>query len=434
MTGGMSCHSSTSIRLSPTPVLNSISEVKVVFYVGVDWAENHHMVCVMDEGGSVLFHKKIPDSPQGLAWLHDTIATLDVEPSDVAIGIETDHGLFVQALAATGYQVFPINPFMISRYRQRYSTSGKKSDPGDSKILADAVRTDRHNHHPLASNSKVLEALQLLTRAHQLLIQDRVRDTNRLRNQLRNYYPAALLAFNDLDAPDTLELLNRAATPAQGARLSLNQIAAALRRANRRNVDVRAAAIQAALRTPQLQQQPVIAESSAKLVRATVRILAALNREIADLEAQITELYQAHPAAEIYKSFPGIGKTLGPRMLAEMGDSPNRYQHSKARKAYAGTAPVTRASGLQRFVHRRTAVNHWLLDACFAAAECSLKASPGARHYYQLLRTTRGKSHNQAVRAIANHFVGCLHGCLRYGTLYDESIAWQHHIAADQAA
>ena len=146
------------------------------------------------------------------------------------IGIETDRGLWVGALTAAGYQVYAINPLAVAHYRDRHHVSGAKSDASDAKLLADLVRTDRHNHRPIAGDSPEAEAIKVLARAHQNLIWTRTRHTNRLRSALRDYYPAALVAFEDLAHGDALGLLGRAPSPEQGAHLSLTAIQSALKR------------------------------------------------------------------------------------------------------------------------------------------------------------------------------------------------------------
>ena len=135
----------------------------------------------------------------------------------MVVGIETDRGLWVTALVAAGYQVWAINPMAAARYRDRHHVSGAKSDASDAKLLADLVRTDRHNHRPVAGDSPDAEAIKVLARAHQSLIWARTRHANMLRSALREYYPAALEAFEDLTDRDALAVLGRAPTPAQGA-------------------------------------------------------------------------------------------------------------------------------------------------------------------------------------------------------------------------
>ena len=393
-------------------------------FVGLDWAEAHHDVYLMDEAGERLGKRRVPDGVEGFRQIHELIAAQAEQPEQVMVGIETDRGLLVGALVAAGYQVYAINPLSASRYRERHVTSRAKSDPGDAKVLADLVRTDRHNHRQVAGDSDLAEAVKVLARAHQDLVWSRQRFQNRLRNTLREFYPAALQAFSDLDSGDALAVLERAPTPAEGRRLSLAKIISALRRGGReRNVEARAAEIQSALRSEQLQAPARVVSAYGVVVKSTVQVLAQMNRELARLESELSQSFEEHPDAEIYRSLPGLGLVLSARALAEFGDDPNRFDHPKSRKAYAGTAPITKASGLRLVVLARVARNRHLADACYLWAFASLTRSAGARRYYDTLRG-RGQTHHQALRALANRWVGILHGCLRYRALYSEPVAW----------
>ena len=321
-----------------------------MIFVGVDWAEAHHDVHVEDAEGRRLAGGRLPEGVEGIARFHELVGAHAEEPGEVVIGIETDRGLFVGALVASGYLVYAVNPMSTSRYRDRHSSSGAKSDPGDAKVLADMVRTDRHNHRQVAGDSEAVEAVKVLARAHQSMIWSRGRQTNALRSTLREFYPAALLAFDDLSSADATEVLKIAPTPALGRTLSSSKIATALRRG---------------------------------------------------------------------------GRQLGARVLGEFGDDPNRYATTKSRKNYAGTSPITRASGTKRVVLARYARNMRLADAIYMWAFASLTASPGARGFYDAHRAA-GDTHHAALRALGNRLVGILHGCLANGSFYDEHTAWGH--------
>jgi transposase len=268
----------------------------VLVFVGDDWSEEHHDVHVMDEAGTRLAARRFPEGAVGIGGLHALIAEHATDPGQVVVGIETDRGLWAGALSAAGYQVFAINPLAAARYRERHQLSGAKSDPGDAKVLADLVRTDRHNHRPVAGDSTGVEAVKILARAHQNLIWSRTRQTNSLRSALREYYPAALVAFEDLHDRDALSVLGRAPHPDQGARLSLSAIRAALKRGGRqRNLDAQAGAIQGALRSGQLAAPAPIAAAFAATTLAGISIIAELNRQITDLEATLAQHFETHP-------------------------------------------------------------------------------------------------------------------------------------------
>src|SRR6266851_872129 len=382
----------------------------------------------MDAMGQVLARKRLPEGVAGMARLHELIGQQlgDAEDAEVVIGIETDRGPWVAALVAAGYVVYAVNPLQASRYRERHGVSGAKSDRGDAHMLTDMVRTDSHQLRSVAGDSPDAGAVKVVARAHKTLIWERTRQVQRLRHQLREYFPAALDAFADLDAPDALELLGKAPDPARAAKLTRAQVSAALKRARRRDITGKATAIIAALRSPQLGQPPAVTAAYAVTVRSLIAVITTLNEQVTTLQGQVEADFGRHPDAEIYLSQPGLGHILGARVLGEFGDHPDRYISGKARKNYAATSPITRASGKKKVVAARFIRNDRLTDALMAQAFAALGASPGARALYDAERAS-GTEHNAALRKLASRLVGILHGCLKTRTLYDEATAWSHH-------
>jgi hypothetical protein len=292
-------------------------------------------------------------------------------------------------------------------------------------MLADLVRTDSRQLRPAAGDSPEAEGIKVVARTHKTLIWERTRAVQRLRHQLREYFPAALEAFDDLDAPDTLELPGKAPAPARAAKLTRAQVSAALKRARRRNIPDKATAILAALRSEQPGQPEALTAACAATVRSLIAVIATLNEQVKILQGQVEEHFGRHPDAEVCLSQPGMGKILGARVLAEFGDDPSRYRDGKARRNYAAASPVTRASGKKKIVAARFVRNDRLVDALNSQAFAALNASPGARAFYDELRA-REIEHNDALRRLANRLAGILHGCLKTGTLYDEATARGH--------
>jgi transposase len=399
-----------------------------MIYLGIDWAEDHHDLCLLDEAGERLAAARVPDGVEGLRRLHELVAPQADSADLVVVGIETDRGLLVQGLVASGYAVYAVNPYAVSRYRDRHTTSGGKSDRGDAKILADLVRTDRHNHRQIAGDSDLAEAVKVLARAQQNLLWARQRHVNQLRSALREFYPAMLEAFGtDLASRDALVVLGLAPTPQEGSRLTRARIRTALARAGRqRNLDATSIAIHTALASQQLLPPARLSAAYGLTVRASVALLRQFNVEIDQLEAELVASFEGHPDAEILCSLPGLGSVLGARVLAEFGDDPTRYKDARSRRCYAGTAPITRASGTRTVVLARTARNRRMAQACYLWAFSALRPSPGARAFYDRQRA-KGKTHHQALRTLANRLVGVLHGCLISGQRYDEQVAWPTH-------
>jgi transposase len=332
---------------------------------------------------------------------------------------------WVAALIAAGYTVFAVNPLQASRYRGRHGVSGAKSDGGDAHMLADVVRTDAHQLRPAAGDSPAAEAVKVLARTHKTLIWQRAAVVLRLRAQLREYFPAAVAAFEDLDAPDVLELLGKAPDPARAAKLTRAQISAVLKHAGRYKIADRTEAILAALRGPQLGQPPALTAAYAATARSLIAVITTLNKQVSSLQGQVEAHFGQHPDAEIYLSQPGLGPITGARVLGEFGDDPRRYASGKARRNYAGTSPITRASGKRKIVAARYVRNDRLIDALMIQAFAALRASHGARAFYDTQRA-KGIEHNDALRRLASRLVGILHGCLKTRTCYDETTAWGH--------
>jgi transposase len=255
-----------------------------LIFIGNDWSESHHDVEVQDERGQVLVRRRLEEGVAGVTALHELLGELADDPAEVVIGIETDRGLWVSALLGAGYEIYAVNPKAVARYRERYGGgSGKKSDTGDAHVLCDLVRLDRHNHRPVAGDSEGAEAIKVLARAHQRLIWARRRQLNALRAMLREYYPAALLAFGeDLGHHDALVVLEAAPTPAKGAALTRGRLSALLRRGGRqRYVDRRAGEIHEALRSRQLFPPDTLAAAYGAAVVSATKVIGEMNRQLA---------------------------------------------------------------------------------------------------------------------------------------------------------
>ena len=398
-----------------------------MIFVGIDWSEAHHDACVLDEQGTVLAKGRVSDDVSGVGRLHAMLADHAEDPAEVVVGIETDRGLLVASLVEAGYHVYAINPLAASRYRDRHAVSRAKSDPGDAKVLADLVRTDRRNHREVAGDSELAAAVKVLARAHQNLIWSRQRQVNALRNTLREFYPGALRAFTtaQLATTEACSVLAMAPTPTWAReKLTLARVRRSLAASGRkRNLDRRAEQILNALQAPELSAPRLVEQAYGDVVGSLVVVIDGLTHQIAKLEADLAERFEGLPDAEIITSLPGLSFVLGARVLAEFGDDPTRYDDARARRRYAGTAPITRASGTRRVVLARVARNRRLSDACYLWAFSSISASAGARRYYDAHRA-RGKTHHQALRALANRWVGILHGCVAGRELYREEVAW----------
>jgi transposase len=408
-------------------------------YCGIDWAEDHHDICLVDRDGQLLARRRITDDAAGLAQLLGLLAEHgDSAQELIPVAIETPRGLLVACLRATGRKVYPVNPMAVARYRDRHSVAGRKSDHGDSLVLANVLRTDMHAHRPLPADSELAQAIAVLARAQQDAVWDRTTAHNRLRSHLREYFPGFLGAFaqarGGILRPEARVVLAAAPTPAAAAALTLPQLRGLLKKAGRsRGLDAEATRLREAFRAEQMRQLPLVEQAMGQQALALLGQLDAACAAADDLEHAVTESFNQHPDAGIITSFPGLGALTGARVLAEIGDDRSRFQDAKGLKAYAGAAPITRASGKTRSVTRRKVKNNRLNAAGYTWAFSALTASPGARAHYDR-RKDAGDRHAAAQRNLFGRLLGCLHKCLTTGQHYDEATAFPASTSLPTAA
>jgi transposase len=398
-------------------------------YCGIDWAEHHHDVALVDATGTLLTKRRITDDADGYRVLLELLAEYgDTPQAPIPVAIETSHGLLVAALRTGKRRIYAVNPLSAARYRDRHGVSRKKSDPGDALVLANILRTDINAHRPLPADSDLARAITVLARAQQDAVWHRQQLVNQVRSLLKTFYPAALDAFlgkqSGLARPEARAVLAAAPTPARAAKLSVTQLQAALRRAGRvRGIEAEAQRLREIFRGNYARQPQVIENAMGRQLAALIVQLDASCRAADELAEAVEESFLQHPDAEILLSFPGLGVQLGARVLAEIGDDRDRFTNARALKAYAGSAPITRSSGKKRFVGRRFIKNDRLIAAGFLWAFAALTASSGAAAHYRRRRET-GDWHAQAQRHLFNRLLGQLYHCLQTRQLFDEQRAF----------
>jgi transposase len=407
-------------------------------YCGIDWAEDHHDIALVNRDGQLVARRRISDDAAGLAQLPALLAEHGDSPEGpVPVAIETPRGLLVACLRATGRQIYPVNPMAVARYRDRHSVAGRKSGHGDAVVLANVLRTDLHAHRPLPAGTELAQAIAVLARAQQDAVWDRTQAHNKLRSHLRGYFPGFLAAFParaGLTRPEARIILAAAPTPAAAARLTSTQLRALLKKAGRsRGLDTEAARLRDAFRAEQMRQLPLAEDAMGRQALALLRQLDAACASADDLEQATTESFNQHPDAGIITSFPGLGALTGARVLAEIGDDRSRFQDAKGLKAYAGAAPITRASGKSKSVTRRHVKNNRLAAVGYTWSFSALTASPGARAHYDHRRHA-GDRHAAAQRNLSGRMLGCLHHCLITGQHYDEATAFPARTTLPKAA
>lgn len=397
---------------------------------GIDWAEDHHDIALVDADGRLVAKRRIPESVAGFTELTAMLADAGDDPEDpIPVAIETPRGLLVAVLRATGRPIYPINPMSVARYRERTSMSGKKSDHADAVTLANILRTDVDRHRRLPADTELAQSITVLARAHQDATWRRTRAGNELRSLLREYFPGFLHAFAErpggITAPEARTVLAIAPTPAKAARLSKPQIEAALRRAGRqRGLTTLAATIQHQLRLPQLRHPAPVEDAFG--IQA-VALLTSLDAECVNLDrlGQATATaFAQHPDHRIITSFVGLADLTGARLLAEIGDDRTRFADPRALKAFAGSAPVTKASGRSIRITHRHVKNNRLAAVGFVWAFVAVGREGPTRDHY-LARRERGDRHPAALRHLYNRMLGQLYHCLQTGQTYDPIKAYR---------
>ncbi|MER6305349.1 IS110 family transposase [Streptomyces sp. NPDC001657] len=406
-----------------------------MIYCGIDWAERTHDVALVDDSGQLLAKRHITDDAAGYRMLLDLLAEYgDTGENPIPVAIETSRGLLVAVLRTGKRQVFAINPMAAARYRDRHSVSRKKSDPGDALVLANVLRTDMRAHRALPNDSDLARAVAVLARAQQDSTWNRQQISNQLRSLLREYYPAALAAFepwkNGLCRPEAREILKAAPTPTRAARLTRTQLQAALKRAGRkRGIETEAERFRQVFRADWAHQPALVEDALGKQMLALLVQLEAACTAADDLAKAIEEAFPQHPDADIILSFPGLGVQLGARVLAEIGDDRTRFADARGLKAYAGSSPITRASGKKSSITRRWVKNDRLNHVGYLWAFSAITASPGAKAHYRRRRDDHGDWHAAAQRNLFNRMLGQLYHCLQNRRMFEEDTAFPTELA-----
>jgi len=390
-----------------------------MIHVGIDWASDHHDIVTVDERGCRNTGFRVSQDAEGIATLRERLRALAVEAGGkehLAIGIETSHLLLVDVLLNDGYKVYPLNPKAVSRYRDRYAVSGAKSDDFDAELIAQALRTDRDRFRPLVPDSDLVRELRILVSDQRRFIRTRTLFSNQLRAALRDYFPTALTLFEDLDSPTALAFLKAHPRPAKIPAKQLERLLAKNRHPSPKD---RAQTIAAALAGPAIPVDEFAIRAKARATVTLVNQLQILNEQLQGYQREIEELFERHPDADIFKSFPGAGPSNGPRLLAEIGDNRDRYTDADGLQGEAGTSPVTKASGKSHFVQMRRACRRSFRDAMYQFAFCSMKKSGWARAFYDTQRA-RGHNHAAALRSLGDKWLKIIHRVWKDRVTYDE--------------
>jgi transposase len=380
-----------------------------VFYAGIDWADDHHDVVIIDEAANTRGSLRVAHSVSGLSQLNSFLKEMTPDPALLACIIETSQGLLIAALLEAGWAVYPVNPKTVDRKR---GAAGAKTDKIDAYLLAKTGRSDLADLRQLKPDSAVVQELKELTRDQDNLIEMQTRLVNQLTACLKAYYPAALELFTKLHQRSTLLFLQSYPTPDQAHSASLEELTMILKTAGHKRAAEYAPRIYQRLHQPHLHSNAVTTRTKSRLMLALVAQLLPLVEEIAAYDKEVESLFLSHTDSEMWASLPGAGKRLAPRLLAEIGDDRSRYEQPTNLQAVAGTSPVLFESGNYSKARRRLACIKPLRNALYQFAWQSTRQEEWAEEYYRRKRA-EGKSHSVALRALSNNWLRIIHALWR---------------------
>jgi len=395
-------------------------EPQFAAFIGIDWADREHQVCLRAAGSSEKELSKLPQEPEAiLEWVGKLRERFQSRP--VAVAVEQSKGGLVYALMAHEFiTLYPINPAMLAQYRKAFVSSRAKDDPLDAGLLTDLVQIHREHLRPWKADTPETRRLQLLVEHRRQAVDERTRLTCILTAALKAYYPQALeLTGANLFAPMALDFLTKWPTLDAMKKTRVETIRKFYYAHNIRRGDVIEERLEYSRKTPPLTEDAVIVETFAMKVNMCVGQLRALHRVIVEYERQIARLFAQHQDAFIFDSFPGSGEIFGPRLLAAFGSQRDRFTAPEDMQRFSGIAPVTVQSGQTRWVHRRWACPRFLKQTFHEYANISIQKSVWARTYYEHLREA-GKGHHAAVRAVAFKWIRIMFRCWQDRVPYDE--------------
>lgn len=397
------------------------AELDLAAFVGLDWADQRHAVCLRAADARQSHHLSLEQTPEAL---HGWVSQLRVQfgGRKVAIAIEQSRGQVINALMTYDFVVlYPINPKALARYREAFVTSGCKDDPSDAELLLSLLLLHREKFRPWLPDDPQTRTLQMLVEHRRKVVQDRVRLTNRIKSLLKGYFPQALEWAGSLATTQACDFLERWPSLEKVQKAKPSQLRNFYVKHGCRQKEIIDERI-GQMRTAQaLTQDPAILTASMMMLQASVAPLRTVIQAIEQFDDKIAQLFQEHPDHDLYESLPGAGAVLEPRLLAAMGNDRARYEFAADIQQLSGTAPVTDRSGKKHFVYRRRACAKFMKQSFHEFAAHSVESSAWAGAYYHQHRE-RGMSHHACVRALSFKWIRIIFRCWKDRKPYDERI------------
>ena len=392
-----------------------------MYFVGIDWADKFHQVCVLDAGRNRLLENSFAHSHSGFISLKRELERLTKETSRVRVICETKHNLLVSYLLKKGYTTYCVNPKAIDRYRDTKRASTAKSDSFDAFCLADFLATNEEELVPLPHDSKQVKRADALYRFRSRLVKQKVTIQNTLVSHLKSYYPRSLELFG-ADTKIFASFLKKYPTPESLERETKEGFVGFLKEM-RYTHSARIGALVEIISQEQIEVDETVAQSASTFTQMILAQLELICQQIADIEKEIDALVSSYAPARLITTIPGAGAVVAAGVIAGLGE-PGRLSSASAVQCLAGTAPVTRQSGNYKYVRMRKSCNKHFRDATQYLAFSSLTQCRWAKEFYDMQRG-KGKRHHGALRALANKWLSILFAMLKTNTPYDEG----YHVA-----
>ena len=412
---------------NPNPKEVSFAQQFAAF-AGFDWAGDHHDIVVLDPRGALRLELTFAQDAPG--WADLALRLREIVGPDLgrlAVAVETNNGPAVERLLALGCAVFPLNPKAAQRYRERKNTAGCRDDRLDALRFGDALRTDGHAWRRLKPDDPLTQELRLLCRDEMGLIAQRTALVNQLRAALREYYPAALAAFEDWTSEGPWAFVPAFPTPQALVKAGKRRWEKFLHTHKLYRPQTYEKRLELFAQADTFCGPPAVTSAKSRLAVALAGQLRLLEQQLQEYRQAIEALFARHPDQDIFGSLPGAGPKLAPRLLGELGNALTRFDTAESLQCYGGSAPVTRQSGKQRWVGFRRACNRRLRQTLHLWADLSRHRCAWAEAYYQHKRQ-QGHAHATALRCLTQRWLKILWKMWQTHTRYDEALHTRNQV------
>lgn len=398
----------------------SKQNVEIAAFVGLDWADQQHAVCLQEAENSSRETSMLDQTPEGLqAWVQQLRTRFGGRP--VAVAVEQARGALIYALMHVDFlHLYPVNPQTLAKLRKAFYPSGAKDDPGDAGLLLEVLLNHRQHLRVWVPDDVLTRSIQLLTEGRRKLVGERTALTNQLTAVLKMYYPQALDWFGDLHTLRACAFLQRWPSLQQQKAATASAVRKFYQNQGYRGEDKLKQLIEDMRQAQPLTGDEAVILASTMMVHALVKQIPVLTESIEEYDRKIAALFNAHDDSTLFGSFPGAGPTLAPRLLAVFGSDRSRFEYAAEVQQLSGVAPVTEKSGKACWVHWRFACSKFLRQSLHEFAGQSIQKSTWARAYYDQQRH-RGTSHQAALRALAFKWIRIIFRCWKDRTPYDEA-------------